>query len=93
MLEKLEKFELVSVGSSLKFCLIAKGEADCYPRLGPTCEWDTAAGEIIAESAGANIVNLENKTMKYNHKENYLNPHFLVSNSIETKKEIFSIMK
>ena len=93
LLEKLEKFELVSVGSSLKFCLIAKGEADCYPRLGPTCEWDTAAGEIIAESAGANIVNLENKTMKYNHKENYLNPHFLVSNSIETKKEIFSIMK
>ena len=93
LLEKLEKFELVSVGSSLKFCLIAKGEADCYPRLGPTCEWDTAAGEIIAESAGANIVNLENKTMKYNHKENYLNPHFLVSNSIETKKEILSIMK
>ena len=93
LLEKLEKFELVRVGSSLKFCLIAKGEADCYPRLGPTCEWDTAAGEIIAESAGANIVNLENKTMKYNHKENYLNPHFLVSNSIETKKEILSIMK
>ena len=93
LLDKLGKFKLVSVGSSLKFCLIAKGEAVCYPRLGPTCEWDTAAGEIIAESAGANIVNLENKTMKYNHKENYLNPHFLVSNSIETKKEIFSIMK
>ena len=93
LLDKLGKFKLVSVGSSLKFCLIAKGEADCYPRLGPTCEWDTAAGEIIAESAGANIVNLENKTMKYNHKEDYLNPHFLVSNSIETKKEIFSIMK
>ena len=51
------------------------------------------AGEIIAESAGANIVNLENKIIKYNHKEDYLNPHFLVSNSIETKKEIFSIMK
>ena len=93
LLDKLEKFKLVSVGSSLKFCLIAKGEADCYPRLGPTCEWDTAAGEIIAESAGANVVNLENKTMKYNRKEDFLNPHFLVSNSIETKEEIFSIIQ
>ena len=90
LLDKIENFELVNVGSSLKFCLIAKGEADCYPRLGPTCEWDTAAGQIIAESAGANVVNLENKTMKYNQKKDYLNPHFLVSNNIKTKDEIIS---
>jgi len=92
LLDKIGIFKLVSVGSSLKFCLIAQGLADCYPRLGPTSEWDTAAGEIIAESAGANIVNLENKIIKYNQKEDYLNPHFLVSNSIETKEEIFSII-
>ena len=92
LLQKLGKHKLVSMGSSLKFCLIAKGEADCYPRLGPTCEWDTAAGEIIAESAGANIVNLSNKMIRYNQKESYLNPHFLVSKDMNTKEKILSIV-
>ncbi len=92
LLDKLEKYKLVNIGSSLKFCLVAKGEADCYPRFGPTCEWDTAAGEIIAQSAGANIVNLENKVIEYNQKEDYLNPYFLVSNAQETKKKIFSLI-
>lgn len=92
LLDKLGKYKLLNTGSSLKFCLVAKGEADCYPRLGPTCEWDTAAGEVIAESAGANVFNLDNKVIMYNKKEDYLNPHFLVSNSIETKEEILSII-
>ena len=61
--------------------------------MGPTCEWDTAAGEIIAESAGANVVNLENKTMKYNWKEDFLNPHFLVSNSIIDRIKFIKINK
>lgn len=92
LLDKLGKFEVVSVGSSLKFCLIAKGEADCYPRLGPTCEWDTAAGEIIAESAGAIIVDLENNQIKYNEKENFLNPYFLVSNNQKNQQMILSLI-
>ena len=92
LLDKLGKYKLVNTGSSLKFCIVAKGEADCYPRLGPTSEWDTAAGEIIAESAGANIVDLKNKAIKYNQKDDYLNPYFLVSNNEETKKEILSMV-
>jgi len=84
-LERIENYELIKVGSSLKFCLIAKGDADCYPRFGPTSEWDTAAGEIIARSAGAIIVDLENKPLKYNKVENYLNPSFIVTNSSENE--------
>ena len=84
-MERIENYELIKVGSSLKFCLIAKGDADCYPRFGPTSEWDTAAGEIIARSAGAIIVDLENKPLKYNKVENYLNPSFIVTNSSENE--------
>ena len=88
LLAKLDNYELVRTGSSIKFCLIANGNADCYPRLGPTSEWDTAAGEIIARSAGANIVSFDDKPLKYNLRNSYLNPHFLVSNSLQTKQKI-----
>lgn len=91
LLEKLDNYELVGIGSSLKFCLIAKGEADCYPRLGPTCEWDTAAGEIIAISAGADVVTLDDMPLDYNKKD-LLNPYFLVSNNQEIKKRILSLI-
>jgi len=93
LLDKIEKFEIVRVGSSLKFCLIAKGEADCYPRLGPTCEWDTAAGEIIAESAGAIVVDLENNQIKYNNEDSFLNPNFIVSSNINLSERLLSIAK
>ena len=71
--------EFISAGSSLKFCLIAEGKADIYPRLGPTREWDTAAGHAIAEYAGATVsIHDSDKPLVYN-KEDLLNPWFVVS--------------
>lgn len=70
--------EIVSKGSSLKFCLVAEGKADVYPRFAPTMEWDTAAGSAIAEAAGLSVISQETQSpLKYN-KENLLNPFFLV---------------
>tara|TARA_B100001142_G_scaffold209423_1_gene207557 strand:+ start:345 stop:1151 length:807 start_codon:yes stop_codon:yes gene_type:complete len=80
LLDKLENFELVSIGSSLKFCLIAKGEADCYPRFGPTSEWDSAAGEAIVSFAGGKVVTLDNKSLAYNSGESLKNPSFIAHN-------------
>jgi len=68
----------VEAGSSLKFCLVAEDRADLYPRFGPTCEWDTAAGHAIAEAAGCSVTTLDAGPLKYN-KENPLNPGFVVS--------------
>lgn len=71
--------EIVSKGSSLKFCLVAEGKADVYPRFAPTMEWDTAAGQAICEAVGIKVISNEsNETLLYN-KENLLNPWFLVS--------------
>ena len=71
--------EVVSKGSSLKFCLIAEGNADVYPRFAPTMEWDTAAGQAICNAVGVDVISKEtNKPLLYN-KENLLNPWFLVS--------------
>jgi len=77
-LTKLGPHELVSMGSSLKFCLLAEGKADLYPRLGPTSEWDTAAAQAVVEAAGGSVVTLDGKPLRYNTKENILNPHFFV---------------
>ncbi len=77
-IEKLGECELVPMGSSLKFCVVAEGGADVYPRLGPTSEWDTAAAQAVVEQAGGSVVTLDGKPMKYNQKEDMLNPHFLV---------------
>ncbi|RIA08208.1 3'(2'),5'-bisphosphate nucleotidase [Flavobacteriaceae bacterium MAR_2010_72] len=71
--------EIVSKGSSLKFCLVAEGNADVYPRYAPTMEWDTAAGQAICNAVGIEVISKEtNKPLLYN-KENLLNPWFLVS--------------
>ncbi|GGG36660.1 3'(2'),5'-bisphosphate nucleotidase CysQ [Bizionia arctica] len=71
--------EVVSKGSSLKFCLIAEGNADVYPRFAPTMEWDTAAGQAICNAVGIEVISKEtDKPLMYN-KENLLNPWFLVS--------------
>jgi 3'(2'), 5'-bisphosphate nucleotidase len=70
---------MVSKGSSLKLCLVAEGSADIYPRLGPTCEWDTGAGHAIAEIAGAKVTKLDGSPLIYNTKDEYLNPYFVVS--------------
>ena len=70
--------EFISAGSSLKICLVAEGTADLYPRLGPTCEWDTAAGQAIAEHAGAKVLNFHTgEPLKYN-RDDVLNPWFIV---------------
>lgn len=68
---------LVEVGSSLKLCLVAEGEADVYPRLGPTCEWDTAAGQCVLEQAGGQVLKLDGEPLDYNARAEVLNPHFV----------------
>jgi 3'(2'), 5'-bisphosphate nucleotidase len=70
--------DLVPMGSSLKFCVVAEGGADLYPRLGPTSEWDTAAAQAVVEQAGGRVVTLDGKAMTYNAKPDILNPHFFV---------------
>ncbi|MDZ4740167.1 MAG: 3'(2'),5'-bisphosphate nucleotidase CysQ [Alphaproteobacteria bacterium] len=71
--------QVVSAGSSLKFCLIAAGEADIYPRLGRTMEWDTAAGDAILRAAGGRVTHLDGTTpMTYgNTADAFANPHFV----------------
>ncbi len=71
--------DIVSKGSSLKFCLVAEGEADIYPRFAPTMEWDTAAGQAICEAVGLNVISQQTKESLLYNKENLLNPGFLVS--------------
>lgn len=72
--------EIVSKGSSLKFCLVAEGLADVYPRFAPTMEWDTAAGQAICKAVGLQVMDKEtNKDLRYN-KEQLLNSHFLITN-------------
>ncbi len=74
-----KEVEIVSKGSSLKFCLIAEGNADIYPRFAPTMEWDTAAGQAICEAVGLNVISQETGEALLYNKENLLNPWFLVS--------------
>jgi len=81
--EKLKKdgniVEIVSKGSSLKFCLIAEGKANVYPRFAPTMEWDTAAGQAICNAVGVKVMSNETNAPLLYNKENLLNPWFLVS--------------
>ena len=77
-LAKLGDYEILSVGSSLKSCLVAEGKADIYPRLGPTSEWDTAAAQCIVEEAGGQITDTRMLPLRYNTKDSLINPHFLV---------------
>ncbi len=76
--ERYAEVDFISAGSSLKFCLIAEGRAQIYPRFGPTMEWDTAAGQAIVEQAGGEVVEAgSGKPLLYN-KESLLNPYFIV---------------
>lgn len=82
-IEKQTEVEIVSKGSSLKFCLVAEGKAHIYPRFAPTMEWDTAAGQAICQAAGVQVIdNGTKQPLRYN-KENLLNPYFLVSHENE----------
>lgn len=77
-LARIGEHDLVAIGSSLKFCLVAEGKADIYPRLGPTSEWDTAAAQCVVEEAGGQVIACDGQRLVYNTKESLLNPHFLV---------------
>ena len=79
---KLGEAEVVSMGSSLKICLLAEGKADIYPRLAPTSEWDTAAAHAVLAAAGGDIVDTEFQALRYNQKESMLNPHFIAISDI-----------
>ncbi|MDG2249412.1 MAG: 3'(2'),5'-bisphosphate nucleotidase CysQ [Gammaproteobacteria bacterium] len=79
---ELGKAEVVSMGSSLKICLLAEGKADIYPRLAPTSEWDTAAAHAVLAAAGGDIVDTEFQALRYNQKESLLNPHFIAISDI-----------
>jgi len=78
MREKYGEVDFISAGSSLKICRVAEGRADIYPRLGPTMEWDTAAGQAIAMASGAQVVRHDDGTPLAYNKENLLNPWFIV---------------
>jgi 3'(2'), 5'-bisphosphate nucleotidase len=76
-LARLGNHELISLGSSLKFCRAARGDVDLYIRYGPTSEWDTAAGQCVLEQAGGGVTELSGRRLRYNTKESLLNPDFL----------------
>ena len=71
------ELKLTNIGSSLKFCLLAEGSADCYPRLAPTSQWDTAAAQGVLEGAGGVVLNLAGETFDYPARESLLNGYFL----------------
>ncbi|MGV8832778.1 MAG: 3'(2'),5'-bisphosphate nucleotidase CysQ [Devosia sp.] len=78
--ETLDVISDISVGSSLKFCLVARGDAQLYPRFTPTCEWDTAAGQAVLEAAGGAVVTLEGEPLRYGKAaQAYLNPYFVAA--------------
>ena len=82
-LQNLGDFEMHPTGSSLKFCLVAEGRADVYPRLGPTSEWDTAAAQAVVEQAGGAVLELDGNPLSYNNKADILNPYFLVAGPMD----------
>lgn len=77
-IERLGKTSLVQAGSSLKFCRVAEGAADIYPRLAPTCEWDTAAAQAVLEGAGGAMLDLAGQALRYS-KTDVLNPSFIAT--------------
>jgi 3'(2'), 5'-bisphosphate nucleotidase len=76
-LARLKPHELTGIGSSLKFCWLAEGKADLYPRFGPTSEWDTAAGQALLEAAGGHVTRLDGHRLRYNCRESLINGDFL----------------
>lgn len=76
-LQALGPHQLVSMGSSLKFCVLAEGDADVYPRFGPTSEWDTAAAHAVVQGAGGKVVGFDGAPLEYNRGTGWLNPDFI----------------
>lgn len=71
------EIEMLSLGSSLKFCLMAEGGLDLYPRFGPTCEWDTGAGQCVLEGAGGQVLDAKGRPLRYNQRDTLLNGDFI----------------
>lgn len=78
-LTQLGEHQTTAIGSSLKFCLVAEGKAQLYPRFGPTNIWDTGAGHAVALAAGAHVHDWQGRTLDYTPRESFLNPGFRVS--------------
>jgi 3'(2'), 5'-bisphosphate nucleotidase len=76
-LARLPAHVMTGVGSSLKFCLLAEGKAELYPRFGPTSEWDTAAGQAVLEAAGGHVTRLDGHRLRYNCRESVINGDFV----------------
>jgi 3'(2'), 5'-bisphosphate nucleotidase len=79
-LTRLPSHVMSGVGSSLKFCLLAEGKADLYPRFGATSEWDTAAGQAVLEAAGGQVTRMDGHRMRYNCRESLINGDFVAFN-------------
>jgi 3'(2'), 5'-bisphosphate nucleotidase len=77
VLSEIGEYEQIGMGSSLKFCRIAEGTMDVYPRFGPTSEWDTAAGQCVLEAAGGLVLGLDGAPFRYNQKASLLNADFI----------------
>lgn len=85
---KIHAGDIVSVGSSLKFCLVAAGEADVYPRFGRTMEWDTAAGDAVLRAAGGTVTTVDGAPLLYGkrnqpHDSDFANPYFIASSGLD----------
>ncbi len=76
-ISQFQNYKLIQAGSSIKFCMVAEGLVDIYPRLSPTSEWDTAAAQAVVEGAGGSVQDLENMRLTY-QKKDILNPYFIV---------------
>jgi len=92
-MSKMGEYSVLSLGSSLKFCAIAEQRADLYPRFGPTCEWDTAAGQCILEAAGGAVVDLQGLALRYNTKENIYNPGFIATGDLSSLLKHLALIK
>lgn len=76
-----ENSKIIPTGSSLKLCYVADGTVHLYPRLAPTCEWDTAAGQIIVEMAGGEVISNTLEPLRYRKSHTFLNPNFIACNT------------
>jgi 3'(2'),5'-bisphosphate nucleotidase len=83
-------YDLQATGSSLKFCRIAEGAADVYPRFGPTSQWDTAAGQCIVEAVGGSVLSTNGQALRYGLELPILNPHFLAAGHFNTANTVKS---
>lgn len=89
---RFDDMQLISIGSSLKFCLLAEGKADFYPRLAPTSQWDTAAAQGVLEGAGGEVLDMNGRPFTYDARESYLNPSFLaLPSAVDWRDEVIHL--